>query len=87
MIGPWRHSGVNYDGSSLGALNFDGDTGLQFRDTMKPFLDRYLKDGAPTPTFGALTYATGVNKWQMSAQWPLGTQSTPLYLQADGGLG
>jgi len=37
VIGPWRHSGVNYDGSHLD-LDFAGDTGLQFRrDTMKPF--------------------------------------------------
>ena len=31
VIGPWRHSGVNYDGSKLGALDFTGDTGLEFR--------------------------------------------------------
>ena len=30
-IGPWRHSGVNYDGSTLGALQFTGDTALEFR--------------------------------------------------------
>ena len=30
-IGPWRHSGANYDGSSLGPLKFEGDTALQFR--------------------------------------------------------
>ncbi|MBG6116364.1 CocE/NonD family hydrolase [Sphingobium sp. AEW010] len=89
VIGPWRHSGVNYDGSSLGALNFDGDTGLQFRrDYMKPFLDRYLKNNAPAiPTPGALTYATGINKWQTSAKWPMAPQSTPIYLQPNGALG
>ena len=61
VIGPWRHSGVNYDGTSLGKLDFDGDTGLQFRtNTMKPFLDQHLKTGgkrADTPA--VLTYATG----------------------------
>ena len=31
VIGPWRHSGANYDGSSLGDLRFDGDTARQWR--------------------------------------------------------
>ena len=88
VIGPWRHSGVNYDGTSLGPLDFEGDTGLQFRTrTMKPFLDRYLKDGAAaveTPV--AVTYATGRNEWQASAKWPAGTL-TPMYLQPGGKLG
>jgi hypothetical protein len=39
---------VNYDGSTLGALKFTGDTAQQFRrDVMLPFFDQYLKDGAP----------------------------------------
>jgi len=34
------------DGSTLGALRFDSDTGLTFRrEILRPFLDRYLKDG------------------------------------------
>nr|ART40414.1 K117 [uncultured bacterium] len=88
VIGPWRHSGVNYNGTSLGALNFDGDTALAFRrDTMKPFLDRYLKTGAPQiPTPPVLTYATGINKWQVTKQWPAGAMK-PLYLQSGLGLG
>ena len=88
VIGPWRHSGVNYDGTSLGPLDFEGDTGLQFRTrTMKPFLDRYLKDGAPAvDSPAAVTYATGVNQWQASAKWPAGTL-TPMYLQPGGKLG
>ncbi|HKD73974.1 MAG TPA: CocE/NonD family hydrolase, partial [Ktedonobacterales bacterium] len=31
VIGPWRHSGANYDGTMLGQLKFEGDTGLQWR--------------------------------------------------------
>ena len=46
VMGPWRHSGVNYDGSMLGPLKWEGDTALQFRrDVLKPFFDQYLKDG------------------------------------------
>jgi uncharacterized protein len=83
VIGPWRHSGVNHYGYGLGALTFTGDTADQFRvEYLKPFLDHYLK-GAPDPhTPRVLTYATGVNHWESSPDWPMGTL-TPLYL-ADG---
>jgi len=73
VIGPWRHSGVNYDGSSLGALHFTGDTALEFRrDVLQPFLDQYLKDGAPAAdTPPVLSYQSGSNRWQRLKQWPL----------------
>ncbi|HEY0313362.1 MAG TPA: CocE/NonD family hydrolase [Allosphingosinicella sp.] len=89
VIGPWRHSGVNYEGRSLGALDFEGDTALQFRrDIMKPFLDRYLKDGAPQGTTPpVVTYATGINRWESSAAWPAGSARQPFYLQEGFGLG
>ena len=82
VIGPWRHSGVNYEARDLGELKFAGDTGLQFRTRyMKPFLDRYLKDGAPpAPTPPVLTYATGADKWQVTPAWPMGAMK-PVYLQ------
>jgi len=72
-IGPWRHSGVNYDGSSLGALQFTGDTALEFRrDVMVPFLKQYLVDGAAAAdTPPVLSYQTGSNKWQRLPQWPV----------------
>ncbi|WP_426344837.1 CocE/NonD family hydrolase [Pseudoduganella sp. R-32] len=88
-VGPWRHSGVNYDGSSLGALQFTGDTALEFRrDVMVPFLKQYLVDGAPAAdTPPVLSYQTGSNKWQRLAQWPASCASgcasaaKALYLQ------
>ena len=83
VIGPWRHSGVNHYGYQLGALTFTGDTADEFRvKYMKPFFDHYLK-GAPDPhTPRALTYATGVDRWEESPRWPMGTP-TPLYLGQD----
>lgn len=80
VIGPWRHSGVNHYGYDLGALTFTGDTAEEFRRVyLKPFFDHYLK-GAPDPqTPPVLTYATGVNRWESSPRWPMGTP-TPLYL-------
>jgi len=81
VIGPWRHSGVNHYGYGLGDLTFTGDTADEFRVTvMKPFFDHYLK-GTPDPgTPAVLTYATGVNHWETSAQWPMG-KPLKLYLR------
>ena len=83
VIGPWRHSGVNHYGYDLGALTFTGDTAEEFRAKyLKPFFDHWLK-GAPDPhTPPVLTYATGVNHWDVSPKWPMGTP-TPLYLDAN----
>ena len=87
VIGPWRHSGANHGGYDLGALIFTGDTAREWRtQTMKPFLDHWLK-GAPDPhTPPVLTYATGINKWEASPRWPMGTMK-PLYLAANGVAG
>ena len=94
VMGPWRHSGVNYDGSSLGPLKWDGDTALQFRrDVLKPFFDQYLKDGAPrASTPPVFIYNTGENHWDRLKAWPLACEagcavpSRPLYLTSGFGL-
>lgn len=95
VVGPWRHSGVNYDGSSLGVLRFSGDTALEFRrDVMQPFLDQYLKDNAPVAdTPPVWSYQTGRNRWQRLPRWPLAcdqgcaVSSRALYLHGDAALG
>ncbi|MBB3219401.1 CocE/NonD family hydrolase [Pseudoduganella umbonata] len=73
VVGPWRHSGVNYEGSSLGALKFTGDTALEFRrDVLQPFFDQHLKEGAPRADMPpVLSYQTGSNRWQRLQHWPL----------------
>jgi putative CocE/NonD family hydrolase len=94
VMGPWRHSGVNYNGAMLGPLKFEGDTALQFRrDVLRPFFDQYLKDGAPkADTPPVLIYNTGENHWDRLKAWPLSCdggcefKAKPLYLQADGAL-
>ncbi len=72
VIGPWNHGGSNRDGSSLGALRLDGDTALWFRRrVLQPFLDQYLKDGAPqAKTPPVLAYETGTNVWRRYERWP-----------------
>jgi putative CocE/NonD family hydrolase len=48
VLGPWHHGQEIDDGSTLGALKFQSDTALYFRqEILGPFLARYLKDGAP----------------------------------------
>ncbi len=95
VMGPWRHSQVNYDGYSLGPLKWDGDTALQFRrDVLKPFFDQYLKPGAPkADTPPVFIYNTGENHWDRLKSWPSACEDgctspmKPLYLQAGFGLG
>jgi len=94
VMGPWRHSGVNYEGRELGPLKWDGDTALQFRrDVLKPFFDRYLKTDAPkTDTPHVFIYNTGENHWDRLNSWPLACDEgcpepmKPLYLEAGFGL-
>jgi putative CocE/NonD family hydrolase len=94
VMGPWRHSQVNYDGRSLGPLQWDGDTALQFRrDVLKPFFDQYLVAGAPKAnTPPVLIYNTGENHWDRYKSWPLscdkGCSNKPksLYLGSNGSL-
>ncbi|MET0254509.1 MAG: CocE/NonD family hydrolase [Luteibacter sp.] len=88
VMGPWRHSQVNYNASSLGALNWDGDTALQFRrDVLLPFFNQYLVDGAPKAnTPPVLIYNTGENHWDRFKSWPQAKTTRPLYLNANGKL-
>jgi hypothetical protein len=90
VMGPWHHGQEIDDGSTLGALRFDSDTALYFRrEVLRPFLDRYLKDGAPpgdVPPVAA--FETGTNVWRRLSAWPAGcatgcsVRPTPLYLTA-----
>jgi putative CocE/NonD family hydrolase len=94
VIGPWRHGGSRYDGSSLGAIKFDGDTSLWFRrHVLLPFLDAHLKEGAPPAGIAPVTvYETGANQWRRYDSWPQScAQGCPhasrnLYLQASHAL-
>ena len=95
VMGPWRHSQVNYAGDHLGPLKWDGDTALQFRrDVLKPFFDQYLVTDAPkVKTPPVLIYNTGENHWDRFDNWPLACESRcaspmkPLYLEQGFELG
>jgi putative CocE/NonD family hydrolase len=91
VMGPWHHGQEIGEGSALGALRFGSDTALYFRrEILRPFLDRYLKDGAAKGDVAPVTaFETGSNTWRRLAAWPSGCDSgctvtpTPLYLRAD----
>ncbi len=95
VLGPWHHGQEIRDGSALGPLRFGSDTGLYFRQhILRPFLDRYLKDGAPAADVAPVeAFETGTNVWRRLPAWPAGCSGgcsikpTPLYLAAGGALG
>jgi putative CocE/NonD family hydrolase len=94
IMGPWFHSQINREGSSLGPLRWNGDTTLEVRrDVIKPFFDQYLKDGAPKAnTPPVLIYNTSDNHWDRFTSWPQSCDARcagtpkPMYLSAGFGL-
>jgi hypothetical protein len=90
VMGPWHHGQEIEDASALGALKFSSDTGLYFqREILRPFLDQYLKDGAPKANISpVIAFETGTNQWRSLPAWPGGCPSgctvraTPLYFAA-----
>jgi uncharacterized protein len=90
VLGPWHHGQEIEDASSLGAIKFNSDTGLYFREKiLAPFLAHYLKDDPPPMNVAPVTaFETGTNTWEQLKAWPSGCASgctpklTPLYLQA-----
>ena len=91
VLGPWSHGGAIGEGSKLGQIKFSSDTALHFRhEILRPFLDRYLKDGAPNIAVASVSaFETGSNKWRSLSAWPSGCNTgciikpTALHLLAD----
>jgi putative CocE/NonD family hydrolase len=90
VLGPWHHGQEIRDGSALGAIKFNSDTSLTFRrEILRPFLDQYLKEGAPKANVSpVVAFETGTNKWLNLSSWPQGCEKgctvkpAPLYLNA-----
>jgi putative CocE/NonD family hydrolase len=92
VMGPWYHGQEIREGSALGALRFGSDTALTFRrEILRPFLDQYLKDGAPKADLPpVVAFETGTNTWRRLPGWPAGCaagggcsiKAAPLYLGA-----
>ncbi len=96
VMGPWHHGQEIREGSALGAIKFNSDTALTFRrEVLRPFLDQYLKDGAPKADVPpVVAFETGTNVWRRLPAWPAGcappggcsVKPTPLYVAAGGRL-
>ena len=90
VIGPWRHGQQIFEGSSLGPIRFGSDTSRWFRrNVLRPFLDQYLREGAPKADVAPVTaFETGTNRWLRLPAWPAGCEAgckpvpRPLYLRA-----
>ncbi len=90
VIGPWHHGQMIGRGSSLGSLQFGGDTALHFRrKILRPFLDQHLKDRAPKADISpVIAFETGTNEWRSLKTWPPApaageaAQLQPLYLRS-----
>lgn len=90
VMGPWHHGQEISEASSLGAIKFGSDTGAYFRKKiLRPFLDQYLKDGAPKANQPpVMAFETGTNEWQRLESWPpRGTGEKRLHLNARGKVG
>ena len=79
-MGPWNHGGEIGDGSSLGPLKFNQDTGRQFRQTiLKPFLEQYLRSNGPKADLPPVSaFETGTNTWRQLSGWPVAGAGTAL---------
>ncbi|MEA2462687.1 MAG: uncharacterized protein QOJ98_434 [Acidobacteriota bacterium] len=90
-LGPWNHGQSQHEGSSLGALRWDADTSLWFRNkVLQPFWDQHLKGLTPAqPVPPVVAFDTGTHEWQTLRSWPADGKATRtrLHLQPAGGLG
>jgi putative CocE/NonD family hydrolase len=90
VAGPWHHGQQIRNGSQLGAIKFNSDTAMYFRqEILRPFLDHYLKENAPKADVApVIVFETGTNKWQKLDTWPSGCRNgctlkaTNLYLNS-----
>ncbi|TAM14114.1 MAG: CocE/NonD family hydrolase [Rhodanobacter sp.] len=91
VIGPWWHSQINRQGWHLGPLKWPGDTAAEFRQqVMIPWFNHYLR-GTPMakPLPQAMIYNAVEKRWDRFSNWKVASAQklTPIYLQADMGLG
>ncbi|MFN8583457.1 MAG: CocE/NonD family hydrolase, partial [Gemmatimonadaceae bacterium] len=87
VLGPWNHVQVNAGATSLGPMQWNVNTTLQYqRDILLPFLDEHLRDGPPARLARVTVYNTGAKTWERFSTWPTAcdagcaTSLTPLYL-------
>src|SRR5262249_51012771 len=87
VLGPWNHIQVNAGATSLGPMQWNVNTSLEYqRDILLPFLDQYLRDGPPANLARVTVYNTGEKRWERFSTWPTSCDQgcsaglKPLYL-------
>jgi uncharacterized protein len=84
VAGPWFH-GQNWGaGAHLGAISWNEETALRWRQQMlAPFFAHYLKDGPPHRLAPIEAFNTGTRRWEQFTAWPKAPSTHPrnLYLQ------
>jgi putative CocE/NonD family hydrolase len=89
VVGPWVHGGwYRYDGSHLGRVQFDANTGDYYRkNILFPFFEQYLKGNGDAKLPKAFVFETGTNVWRRYSAWPpKEAVEKTLYFHAGGGL-
>ncbi len=90
VAGPWNHGGwARGDGRTLGAVNFDSDTGKYYREQiLAPWFAYWLKDKGDGRFPEARTFQTGSNRWESFSAWPPreGVRERKLYTASSGRL-
>ena len=90
VLGPWNHGGWVRTTRHLGALDFGGPIGDEYRRTIEaPFFEHYLKGAAGFDLKDTASFRTGVNTWERYDTWPpkVGFAPKKLYLLPDKKLG
>ena len=86
VVGPWNHGGWSRsDGQKLGKIDFGSKTAEYYRkNVLARFLAYHLK-GKGTPDLPeALTFRTGLNRWERHDTWPpKSTTAHSLYFHAN----
>ena len=93
VLGPWNHVQVAAGGTSLGPMQWQTNTSVEYqRDILLPFLNQYLRDGPPAKLSRVTVYNSGEKRWEHFATWPTAcdkgclTALTPLYMGAGSSL-
>lgn len=88
VMGPWSHGGWARAESSLGNLNFGGNTSAYYqKDIELPFFNHFLKGKGEHHLAEATMFETGLNRWRKFDAWPPRTlEKKAFYLHAKGRL-
>lgn len=90
VVGPWRHGGwARTNGRKLWDIDFDSNTSVYFKKKVEaPWFAYHLKDKGNLELPEALSFITGVNRWEQYEEWPptYMTKDKKLYFHAKEGL-